>query len=324
MPVLFDKELTQKSSQAQDSGRLREINSHQLLQTNEDAGQIATFDQVLSVGSWFLDQQYNSVLPSTQPLPQGLLSRHEATGGGAFLGKLVLGKESESHFPVTVELVNTEVGRDLRLHIVPIHFGALEVAQYGHHSDSLVALAAAAAIAPQFILGLEDGLTGDCSSQKTEKSRINADHGTPLAALFESFQLQSNVLDSATQITGNTSLTIAQAAHLHHLPDKKSTKISGGAGLSKVAAGVPLRTMLRSALPKHALYIATQLDPAGQAHIVTLQESLFASDPAYDFGLIAVALGITASVVGDSAKEQKMERVLSVTSGDTPLKEIVR
>jgi len=324
MPTLFSKETVRDAVQAQTKSQLHELDKHELLRGGDEVTQIATFDQVRMIGSWFFKQNYNTVLPSNKPLPLGLLSRHKMNGGAAFLGKLALGAGPESHFPVTVEVIETATGSDLRLHIVPIHFRALEVAQHGQHTDSLLALAAAAAIAPQFILGLEGGLTGDCSTQKVEKSMIGVDHGTPLAVIFESFQLQSLVLDSATQITGNSSLTLKQAGHLHHLPEHNSAKISNAAGFSKVAAGVPLRTLLRSQLPQHALFIPTTIDQTGQPAISTLRESILATDPTCDFGSIAVALGMTASVVGDDKREQKMQRVLSLKSGDIPLREIIR
>jgi hypothetical protein len=144
MSLPFTKETTRGATATLDRGKLTELDSHQLLKA-ESGAQIATFDQVREVGRWFLGQKFNAVIPSSQPLPEGLLAQHELSQRGAFWAKLALGSDAESQFPVTVEAVRTEHGRDLRIHIVPIHFGALEVAQFGQHTDSLLALAAAAA-----------------------------------------------------------------------------------------------------------------------------------------------------------------------------------
>jgi len=329
MPTLFDKETASNAAKTQDRAKLAEMTRHQLLKANENgSGQIATFDEVRAVGRWFLNQRFNTVIPSTKQLPAGLLARYEANGGGTFLGKVAFGSDEEKQFPATIEVVKTPRGKDLRIHIVPIHFEALKVAQFGSHTDSLLALAAAAAVAPHFVLGLEGGLTGDCSTgnvNKTEEPLIKVDHGTPLAAVFESFQSQNSgaVLSSALEVTGNDQLTIEQAAHLHHLRENDFSKISSAAANSKISAGVPVRSLLRNELPKHVLFVSTSANEDGKPKINTMEETLF-SESGSDFGLVATALGMTATVVGDSDREKRMERVLSVKSGDTPLSEIIR
>lgn len=321
MPFLFDRQITAQSSAPQDKGKLLELDTHQLLESPQ-GNQIATFDDVRNVGKWFLSQKYNTVIPSNQPLPNALLTNHELAGNAAFTGKLALGSDPESQFPVTIELITTPRGRDFRIHIVPIHFGALETSQYGSHTDSLLALAAAATVAPHFVLGLEQGLTGDCSVKENQRKSIHVDHGTPLAAIFESFQHQQGILDATVQLTGNKSITLQEAAHLHHLPKSSSKQISTKAGVSKIAAGVPIRTVLRSELPKHALFISTYTADNGLKLIVSPYDSLL-SNGEYDLGLVATALGMTASVVGDEKREQKMEKVLSVKSGDIPLRDLL-
>lgn len=327
MPTIFAKETAVMAGQIQDRGKLVEIDQHQLLTTEDRTSQIASFDQVKAIGSWFLGQEFNTVLPSVKPLPAGLLARHELTGGGAFLGKLALGADPESQFPATIEVVKTPTGRDLRVHIVPIHFGALEVAEFGQHTDGLLALAAAAAVAPWFVMALEDGIeTTHCATKKEVVTSVTPDHGTPLAVTFDAFGLGTQTLDSAIAVTGNRDLSIKQAAHLHGQDQPDSKKISGAAARSKIAAGVPIRTLLRSELPRHALFINTLSDAVtGEPKIVTMNESLWlAGLETTDLAFLAAALGFTARVVGDSARERVVEKVLSPASADTPLTELVR
>lgn len=326
MPMLFNRETTSENSNPQDTGKLVEIDSHQLLQNDEGNKQIATFDQVKEIGRLFLSQQFNAVLPSSKPLPEGLLKRHELGGFGPFWGKLALGADAESQFPVTVELAATPQGRDLRLHIVPIHFGALERVQYSQYTDSLLALAAAAAVAPQFVLALEGGITTThCETKKEFVTSITPDHGTPLAVTFDAFELGQKTLNNAISITGNADISIKQAAHLHGQAKQQSERVSSAAAGSKIAAGVPLRSMLRSELPRHALFIQTIDDGLGNQKIVSINESLrTASDNSLDLSFLAAALGFTAQVVGNSEREQTIEKVLHPANSDTPLLTLVK
>jgi hypothetical protein len=254
------------------------------------------------------------------------LAQHELSQRGAFWAKLALGSDAESQFPVTVEAVRTEHGRDLRIHIVPIHFGALEVAQFGQHTDSLLALAAAAAVAPQFVLALEGGiLTTQCATKKDVVRSITPDHGTPLAVTFDAFEQSQRTLDSAIAVTGNSQLSIQRAAHLHGQNRPNTQQISTAAATSKIAAGVPLRTVLRSEMPKHVLFIQTEVSELGNPRIVSVNESLLRSSFANgDLSLLAAALGFTARVVGDSDREKTVEHVLKPGNADTPLAELVK
>lgn len=190
MSQVFSTETIVYSAQQQDRGKLAELNNHQLLQAEDAEAQIATFDQVRDLGKWYLQASrgFKTVLPSTKSLPDGLLSQHELRGNQVFMGKLALGVHPDTHFPVTIEPIGTPTGRDLMVHIVPIHFGALELAQFESHTDELLALAAAAAAAPHFIFALQDGIaTKRCSSKKPLVTSITPDHGTPLAVAFDAF-----------------------------------------------------------------------------------------------------------------------------------------
>lgn len=327
MPNIFDKETVGIAGKVQDTGKLAEINNHELLRAEDTSDQIASFDQIRSVGKWFLEQKYNAVLPSSKPLPTTLIDRSQLRNGGSFLGKLALGADITSQFPVTIEVVTTPQGQDLRVHIVPIDFGALEIAQFGQRSDSLLALAAAAAVAPQFILALENGIkTTMCSSKKETVSAITPDHGTPLAVTFDVFGLSTKTLTNTIEITGNNDISIKQAAHLHGQNKPSTEKVSQAASASKIAAGVPITTLLRSQLPKHALFITTQDDPvSGEKRIVSMNESLWSAGVSTaELSFLAAALGFTAQVVGDSNREKTIEKILTPTHADTPLRELVQ
>lgn len=325
MVTLFSKETTHNSSNPLDKGRLVELDNHEILKNDDGTEQIATFDQVKELGRWFLSQKFNSVLPSSQPLPEKLLSRYDLSKNGAFWGKLALGADLESQFPVTIESILTSNGRDLRLQIVPIHFKALEVSQFGQHTDSLLALAAAAAVAPQFVLALESGIaTTQCSTKKEIVTSITPDHGTPLAVTFDAFEAKQKTLDTTISVTGDKNISIKQAAHLHGQEKPSTVQLSNAAAGSKIAAGVPLQSLLRSELPKHALFIQTVTDDTGNQKIVSIHESLLkAGIESGDLSLLAAALGFTARVVGDSSREQTIERVLKPEHADVPLAELI-
>lgn len=326
MPTLFVKETVHQAGQIQDQGKLHEMDQHQLLASDEGTQQIASFDQVKELGRIFISQHFNTVLPSTLPLPKALLAHHELTGAGPFWGKLALGADLESQFPVSIEVVTTPTGTDLRLQIVPIHYGALEIAQFGRRTDGYLALAAAAAVAPQFILALEGGIaTTKCSSKKEVVTSISPDHGTPLAVTFDAFEDSSRTLDTAISITGTPLLSIKQAAHLHGQTKPRTEHVSKAAAHSKISAGVPLHTALRSELPKHALFIKTASDESGVQRIVSVQDTLVATAvETLDLSLMAAALGFTARVVGDSEKEKTIENVLKPINADVPLAQLVR
>lgn len=330
MQRIFNKETVTGGSIAQDPGRLAELDSHELLLSNSDHGQakqqIASFDSIRAIGSWFLSQTFNTVLPSTEKVPDIVLQSPGNTQQGVSLGRLALGSGKENQYPVTIEVVTTPTGKDLRIHIVPIHFGALEVAQFEQHTDSLLALAAAAAVAPQFILALEGGITTiQCSTKKDLVTSITPDHGTPLAVTFDAFDSQTSTLESAIAVTANPGLNIKQAAHLHGQNRPGTQQISRSASGSKIAAGVPIHTFLRNELPKHALFLQTYSDDLGNQRVLSMHESLSAVGIFnLDLSLLAAALGFTARVVGESKREKMVETLLQPNNADTPLVELVQ
>lgn len=329
MSFLFTNETTRGATTIQPQSRLEAIDEHQLLRSEDQPGQIATFDQVRAMGELFIKQNFNDVVPSTHSLPQALIHRHLRDGGGAFWGKLAFGANKDCQFPVTIEVVPVGSGWDLQLYIVPIHFAALEVAQFEKHTDSLLALAAVAAVAPQFILAFKDGIsTTNCARSSKAVTSLQADHGTPLAVVFDSLTREQgeseSTLMSAISVTGNPDLSIKQAAHLHGRRGTETTLLSQAAAGSKVAGGVPIQTALRSQLSRHALYIPTRTDGLGDKAIVTIDYSLHeAKIMGLNASQLATALGFTAQVIGNSSAEQTIEKVLQPAVADMPLTELV-
>ncbi len=313
----------------QDIGRLRELDGHELLNVEEKDKHVS-FDQVLKLGKWFLEQKFSTPLPSTRPLPQRLLEAYSLNNSGVFMGKLALGSETSKQYPVTGEVVQTPTGRDIRLHIVPIDFQSLEVAQFEQYTESLLALAAVAAVAPQFILALENGMiTTLCSTKKDVVTEVTPDHGSPLAVLFDSFEHRQDTLQNLVHVTGNASLSMKQAGHLHGQSTQQTQKISRSAGGSKIAGGVPIRTLLRSELAqygvvKHVLYVQTNEDELGNKQLLSMQDSLFQSglQPMY-LPMVAAALGFTQQVVGNSVREQMLEGILQPKNSEVPLSELL-
>ncbi|MDQ3008322.1 MAG: hypothetical protein M3Q81_01875 [bacterium] len=324
MATLFTPEVTH--SYQQDAGKLRELDSHQLLSTDKDTG-ITTFDDVRTVGELFLSQTYNSVLRSDRELPSNLLQRHLLDGGGTFLAKLQLGITSADTFPATVEPVYAPDGTtQLRVHFMPIPFSQLEHAQFSPQTDSLLALAAAAAVAPQFMLALNEGLaTTNCASKSESVTTLKPDHGTPLVVTFDSFNTRPrpvSAIDTVLSVTQNPDITIKQAAHLHGQNQANISNLARPAGESGVGAGVPVYSKTRAELPPHALHYSTVTDENGQIRIVGLSE-LQSQLRSTDLSLIAVALGFTAKVVGDSANEKVIERILQPANAATPLRSLI-
>lgn len=323
MSTLFRQETI--SSAGQDLGRLRELDSHQLL--GENNSPLVSFDQVRATGAWFLAQDFPTPLPSSSPLPPRLLGRHLASGNAPFFIKLALGASEEDHFPASARVIQTPLGKhDLSLEIVPIPYSALRRPSSERHTDSLLALAAVAASAPHFLFALESGVhTTNCSTKKEHVTSITPDHGTPLAVVFDGFQSNTNTLTTVTKATQNPTLTIRQATHLHGQNQADAKTISVAAAHSKIAAGVSLRSLTRSELPKHVLFLQTTLDEQGQPILVGSNDSLRASfSQVPEFGLLATALGFTAQVVGNSRREHRIEHILSPHQVDTPLHEVVR
>lgn len=329
--MLFSKELQATSRTAQDHGRLNELPQHELLQSEQNTP-IASFDQVKDLGRWFLSQTFDTkplittpiVAPHylTAPNTNQVLAYHYQTDNQPFWGKLALGPKAEEQFPVTGVVVMTPRGLDIKLHIVPIDFGAFEVAAYSTHTDSLLALAAAAATAPQFLFALESGIiTTECHTKKAAVTSLTPDHGTPLAVVFDTFKQKQVTLNQTIAITGNPNISIKQAAHLHGQSKNNTSKISLGAANSDVAAGVAIKTVLQSELPRHALFVQTALNEQSQPKIVSIVESIsqLPEISSLDLSLVAAALGFTAHVVGESRREQLVETILQPQTSDTPL-----
>ncbi len=325
MALLFSREVAEEGATQQDPYKLHEIDTHEILagDYSNKSKQIATFDQIMQMGSWFLSQKFNCVIPSDTILPSwmGLLQKDIV---GPFWGKVALGKNPEDCFPITAELIQTDHGPDIRIQIVPIHFGALEISQFGKHTDSLLALAAAAAVAPQFVLALESGIsTTSCSKKRDVVSSITPDHGTPLAITFDAFTNTKTTLATTIQVTQTPELTIKEAAHLHGKSKPDTQLVTGAAAASKIAAGVPIHTLLRSQLPRHVLFIQTKVNEQGIPQVIGIDEALFQSGiQVPELAFFAAALGFTARVVGDSAREQIVQKILSPKTADTPLHEL--
>lgn len=313
---------SEKSPAPIDHGKLREIDENPLLQIeskSESEGEVS-FSQVQALGELSRQQQFDTVLPSNKPLPAWATS----IGQELFFGRVAFGKSPAEQYPVTGKFLQLPDGAwDVELQIVPVSVEVFSSLGESSHQDSMLALAAATVAAPWYINGLETGLRGDCSSQ-TEATRLLAsDHGTPLAAVFGSFQTNGSFADAATQVAGNPHISIRDAAHLHHKPAAVSRALSTAASATKVAAGMQLHTYKRSELPRHALLVATTTTEHGAPQIVTQQE-MFSSLVGTDFSLIAVALGVAHSVVGEAVHEKKMEQLLKLESADTPLRELVQ
>lgn len=326
MPQIFTKETAVTASHLPDKGRLRELDSHELLRVESGQRQsIATFSEITALGEWFTKFSFPTVLPSNKPIPTALLHDHIQRGGGSFVTKVALGSDAESQFPATAEVIATDAGLDLRLHIVPIHYGVWEKGQFDSISESQLALAAAAAVAPQFLLALESGVaTTQCSTKKAFTTSITPDHGTPLAVLFDGFSGRQDSLQTASHLTGNQQMSLRQATHLHGKSRPDASMLSSAAAGSQVAAGVPIRSLQRRELPRHVLYLPTAVNEAGKQRIVSLREGMAESGMNFqDLAMISAALGFTAHVVGDTQREQAIERVFTPEHADAPLHEIV-
>lgn len=81
---IFKKEKVVSNTGAQDLGKLRAVDSHELLKKENSSDQITSFDEVRTLGRWFLNQNFNSVLLSSKELPQDLLATHRVNGNKAF------------------------------------------------------------------------------------------------------------------------------------------------------------------------------------------------------------------------------------------------
>lgn len=324
MSSFFSKETTDQAGQTIDHGRLTEIESHQLLQVDDQSDQIASFDQIEALAGVYLRHKFEHKLSSSERIRPGLLRK--LNEGRIFLGKIVFNSDLSNEFPVTVEVVDTNQGQNLRIHIVPIHTDALEEAR-SKNRDSYLALAAAAAAAPQFLLALEGGIeTTQCSTKKELVTSITPDHGTPLAVTFDAFDFQTNTLDTASGVTGNPGLNIKQAAHLHGQSTPNTQRLSTAVSGSGIAAGIPITTILRDSLPKHDLFLSVKVDEdTGNPHLLSFEDMLMHEGiQLSQLPFIAAALGFTAKVVGNSEREKMVEKIFRPDQADTPLRVLFR
>ncbi|MFZ1721476.1 MAG: hypothetical protein WAU07_03150 [Microgenomates group bacterium] len=332
MPKLFNSGEVIYSSGAPDIGRTKEVDSHQLLSTEDRQDQIVTFDDIRTLGRLFLTQKYTGSIESAKPFPASFFASHLARDAGPFLAKLDIGNgtDPEKQFPVTVEVVLTEQGLvDLLYHCVPIHSGALEKAKHERHTDALLILAAASLVAPQIILAMRDGIeTTNCSTKSNFVQEIRADHSGPLAGLFGSFRNDLETVKQIARISGDEQVTVSRATHIHGQDRQDTSALARAAAGTGIAAGVPVRSeylsKLRPVMP-HALRVPTRKNPVtGLPEIISISEALV--DQGFDplqLALVAAALGFTTDVVG-TPNEQKVEALFDPRNIDRPIATIIR
>lgn len=331
MPTIFQKETVEAASNRvhRDLGRVRDIDGHQLLNQDQANGQVIdrplSFNQVEALGERFLAAvgRLNSVLRSTDQLSPALINSMKL-GGGLFMGKLALGAQPEDQFPASVRVVMGPDGvPDLEYTIMPIHFGALEKAQYAGDESRLI-LAAAAASAPAFLTELSGGIEDtNCSTKKPVVSVIKADHGSPLAVAMDALSNRQHTLHVLEGVSGQTNLSLTGATHLHGRSQGESSQVVRAASGSGIASGVPVRVIRRSKAPRHALYLEVKTDEHGVQQPVSMNEALGDGDQT-DLALMAFALGLSARVAGESRNEQILERVLNPNNAQTPLNQLVK
>lgn len=328
----FRTETVQSVTRVQEKSALKQIDNHELLRSDENDEQVIGFDQVLQFGRWFLnyDNQLTKEIDGRLPLDKikPMLDRYAARQSGPFLAKIIFGQGAENHWPATVEVVRLPDGRyDLKMHIVSVHYGALEVAKNTNTTDGFVALAAAAAAAPHFSLALTDGVsTTHCATKKEIVTGIKPDHGGPLGVLFDSFDNKTNTLQSITGATKDSNLTIKSGSHLHGMTTPTTNHIVRAAGASKVAAGVVIHPKFRSDadLPFHTLRIPTRVNEQGKTEIISLQEAISEAGLAgLELSLLAVALGFTSQVIDNTKNELLVEKLFDPKHAETPLRNLV-
>jgi len=321
----FESSLVRSAVRPQDRGRLQELGSHQLLRGESKSAQIASFDQVRELGRWMLEQRFSSVLPSSAPVPE-LFARYDMLGKGPMFGKLALGAEPSSQYPAAIEVVQAPERRDLRVHVVSIHFEALSPRAFSERNDQLLALAAAAAAAPQFLFALEEGVESThCATKKKVATSVSPDHGTPLAVVFDAFGHSQNTMTVAESALKRKGLSLQEATHVHGQSESSARAVARAAGGSGVASGVPIRTFLRSELPKHALFVQTRKNELGQEELIGMRESLREAKLQQDaLSFVSAALAFTSLVVGDSNREKMIEKVFNPGNAEVPLWELLR
>lgn len=334
----------------QDLGRLSEIDGHSLIRLDdpmlgEETTQNISFDQVKRLGAWFLQQKFDLAVPSKDPLPV-FFRNYNPSVQGPLLAKIAYGPQAEKQFPVTVEFVTDpdrpEYSR-LLLHHVGISLADLARSEHESVTDSMLALASAAAFAPFAILPLRDGVqTTRCSTKKTETpTGMRLDHGSPLAVVFETVTSDaedsktasrtSSTLSAIEDAKQNKLLTLRDLGHVHGQDVNKTALITTAAGKSKMAAGVSIRSVYRDQLQKsgkegkHILFFQQGVNEFGQPRLVGLYEALadVGIKPS-EVGVAAVALGFTTHIVGNSVAEKKVEKIFDPSNAEVPMSELIR
>lgn len=313
-----------------DRGRQTEFGSHELVQAGASG---LSFESVVALGEQLTKQQLNTVLVSSQPLPTELLAAAWQQGNLPVLGQVRLGPTSHDWFPATIRVIPNQGIPSLELYIAMVTQAMLEASQHGKHTDGQLALAAATAAAPQFLFGLSGGLRSEhCSSNGAYVATLEAGHATPLVTVFESFanRERPGQTTAATQAVfreRGTEITVSGASHLHghSLTEQGKQSVVRAAAQTRLAGGVMVQRLSWNELcqqaGKFAVYVPTKLDEiSGQPRLIDAFETLSGGTGVLpDLGLVAVSLGFTTEVVGESQREQQVEKLLSPAIADTPL-----
>lgn len=331
----FQKDIFTASQQTADKladhGRQTEFDRHQLI-TNQVSE--LGFATVLQVGEQLQAIDLNTVLSSNRPVPPELLLDLYQRGNPPVLGQVRLGVTSQDWFPATMRVDLNAGEPTLELYVVMVTQAMLEAGEHGRLTDGQLALAAAVVAAPQLLIGLAGGLqTEHCDNQDVVPATISPGHATPLVTVFESFspaltQPATGALAVLTKERGDD-VTLSTASHLHGhgLTDKSQQKVVAAASTAKLTAGVPVMKLswaeLQRQAGRFALFVPTQVEPTtGKVQLLSLVESMTKAGQV-DFGLLAVALGFTSEVVGDSQREKKVEKILTLSEAETPLRVLV-
>lgn len=333
MSQILRKELLNTINVAKiDTGKVAEIQTHELLQKDNEGveekqnAQIATLDQISMLGNFFINQAFdkNRVIQSNKNFDNFVFA-----DGKINLGKIAFGISSDLHFPVFFKpIFKNNLIVDLELYIIPVSYHDFVTIKGEKQNDKLVILAAICASAPHFLFALDQGIsTTNCATKKPIVNHIKPDHALPIVATFDSFQNSNNTLKNAEAVAKHE-LTLTQATHLHGKNIMETQQIVSAAEYSKVTAGVQIFKTTRNQLAlsdKHVIYFSSKVDPmTGQVQVQNFDESLANSGIiGFDLAMISIALGFTNIVTGDSAKEQKLEKVLKNSDPNTPMKELL-
>lgn len=321
----------QTADKLADHGRQTEFDQHQLV-TNQVSE--LGFATVLQVGEQLQAINLNTVLSSNRPVPSELLLDLYQRGNPPVLGQVRLGVTSQDWFPATLQVDLNGGQPTLELYVVMVTQAMLEAGQHGRLTDGQLALAAAVVAAPQLMIGLAGGLQAEhCDSQVVVPATVSPGHATPLVTVFESFSPVvsmpgTGALAVVTKERGDdVSLSAVSHLHGHSLTEKSQQQVVSAATTAKLTAGVPVMKLswaeLQQQAGRFALYVPTQVESAtGRVQLQSMVESMTKAGQV-DFGLLAVALGFTSEVVGDGQREKKVEKILTLSEAETPLRVLV-